>query len=69
MNDSIPNDIYLILKTRVKYTDGPLSLPKFWIWSLAFQKYIDGPCGLQNFGLNALQSANHRDHPCSFLKS
>ncbi|KAJ0512749.1 putative Ubiquitin-like domain superfamily, UBL3-like, ubiquitin domain-containing protein [Helianthus annuus] len=22
-------------------------LPKFWIWSLAFQKYTNGPCGLQ----------------------
>ncbi|MFS8006488.1 hypothetical protein Hanom_Chr14g01249731 [Helianthus anomalus] len=47
------------------YTDGPCGLPKFWIWSLAFQKYMDGPCGL----LNLLQSANHRDHPCTFGKS
>ncbi|MFS7910254.1 hypothetical protein Hanom_Chr17g01537831 [Helianthus anomalus] len=31
---------------RVKYTDGPYGLPKFWIWSLAFQKYTDGVCGL-----------------------
>ncbi|MFS7939427.1 hypothetical protein Hanom_Chr05g00451591 [Helianthus anomalus] len=23
-----------------------LWLPKFWIWSLAFQKHMDGPCGL-----------------------
>ncbi|KAJ0650998.1 putative ABC transporter type 1, transmembrane domain-containing protein [Helianthus annuus] len=30
----------------VKYTDGPFGLPKFWIWSLAFQKYTNGPCGL-----------------------
>ncbi|KAJ0495108.1 hypothetical protein HanIR_Chr12g0605151 [Helianthus annuus] len=26
--------------------NGPYSLPKFWIWSLSFQKYTDGPCGL-----------------------
>ncbi|MFS8022030.1 hypothetical protein Hanom_Chr16g01434661 [Helianthus anomalus] len=25
---------------------GPCGLPKFWIWSLAFQKYTCGPCGL-----------------------
>ncbi|MFS7910856.1 hypothetical protein Hanom_Chr02g00111111 [Helianthus anomalus] len=30
----------------LKYTDGPCGLPKFWIWSIAFQKYMDGPCGL-----------------------
>ncbi|MFS8033265.1 hypothetical protein Hanom_Chr17g01567471 [Helianthus anomalus] len=21
-------------------------LPKFWIWSIAFQNYTNGPCGL-----------------------
>ncbi|MFS7918146.1 hypothetical protein Hanom_Chr03g00197411 [Helianthus anomalus] len=31
---------------RVKYTDGPYGLPKFWIPSLAFEKYMDGPGGL-----------------------
>ncbi|MFS7976906.1 putative exostosin [Helianthus anomalus] len=31
---------------RIKYTDSPCGLPKFWIWSLTFQKYTDGPCGL-----------------------
>ncbi|MFS7940411.1 hypothetical protein Hanom_Chr05g00464091 [Helianthus anomalus] len=25
---------------------GLYGLPKFWIWSQAFQKYTDGPCGL-----------------------
>ncbi|MFS7916806.1 hypothetical protein Hanom_Chr03g00181691 [Helianthus anomalus] len=30
----------------MKHTDSPCSLPKFWIWSLPFQKYTDGPCGL-----------------------
>ncbi|MFS7888265.1 hypothetical protein Hanom_Chr00s000001g01592911 [Helianthus anomalus] len=27
------------------YTDGPSGLPKFWIWTLAFQKYTNGPYG------------------------
>ncbi|MFS8025605.1 hypothetical protein Hanom_Chr16g01477081 [Helianthus anomalus] len=31
---------------RVKYTDGPCGLPKFWICSLAFQKYTDSLNGL-----------------------
>ncbi|MFS7936015.1 putative pseudouridine synthase, RsuA/RluA, pseudouridine synthase, catalytic domain superfamily [Helianthus anomalus] len=26
--------------------DGPCGIPKFWIWSLAFQNYMDGPCCL-----------------------
>ncbi|MFS7940754.1 hypothetical protein Hanom_Chr05g00468131 [Helianthus anomalus] len=26
--------------------DGPCGLPKYWIWSLDFQKYTDSPCGL-----------------------
>ncbi|MFS7992357.1 hypothetical protein Hanom_Chr12g01081301 [Helianthus anomalus] len=62
---------------RVKYTGGPCSLLKFWIWSLTFQKYRDGPCGFalcnalipnqQNFGFgpNTLQNANHKEHPCT----
>ncbi|MFS8021122.1 hypothetical protein Hanom_Chr16g01423711 [Helianthus anomalus] len=28
------------------YSDGPCGLPKFLIWSPAFQKYTNGPCGL-----------------------
>ncbi|MFS7916230.1 hypothetical protein Hanom_Chr02g00174681 [Helianthus anomalus] len=40
------NFINNVVLYRVKYTDGPCGLPKFWIWSLAFQKYMDGPCGL-----------------------
>ncbi|MFS8030512.1 hypothetical protein Hanom_Chr17g01534931 [Helianthus anomalus] len=31
---------------KVKYTDSPCGFPKFWIWSLIFQKYTDGPIGL-----------------------
>ncbi|MFS7996594.1 hypothetical protein Hanom_Chr12g01131751 [Helianthus anomalus] len=38
--------IIIVIFIRVKYTDGPCGLPKFWIWSLDFQKYTDGPCGL-----------------------
>ncbi|MFS7958202.1 hypothetical protein Hanom_Chr07g00675441 [Helianthus anomalus] len=25
-----------IFFNRVKYTDGPCGLPKFWVWSLVF---------------------------------
>ncbi|MFS7949201.1 hypothetical protein Hanom_Chr06g00568801 [Helianthus anomalus] len=35
-----------LLLSRVKYTDGPYGLPKFWIYSLVFQKSTDGPRGL-----------------------
>ncbi|KAJ0717741.1 putative DNA oxidative demethylase, DNA-(apurinic or apyrimidinic site) lyase [Helianthus annuus] len=40
------NSFIFFFLVRVKYTNGPCGLPKFWIWSLAFQKYTDGPCGL-----------------------
>ncbi|MFS7920928.1 putative transcription factor FAR family [Helianthus anomalus] len=36
----------LITFIRVKYTESPCGFPKFWIWSLAFQKYTDGLVGL-----------------------
>ncbi|MFS7913146.1 hypothetical protein Hanom_Chr02g00138411 [Helianthus anomalus] len=26
-------------------TDGPCGWPRFWIWSIAFQKYADDSCG------------------------
>ncbi|MFS8028855.1 hypothetical protein Hanom_Chr16g01515461 [Helianthus anomalus] len=39
-------EMYACIWKRVKYTNGPCGLPKFWIWSLAFQKYMDGPCSL-----------------------
>ncbi|KAF5810058.1 hypothetical protein HanXRQr2_Chr04g0164921 [Helianthus annuus] len=42
-----PKHFVYELNIRVKYTDSPYGLPKFWIWSLAFKKYTDGPYGLQ----------------------
>ncbi|MFS8029834.1 hypothetical protein Hanom_Chr17g01526951 [Helianthus anomalus] len=49
---------------RVKYTNGPYGLPKFCIWSLAFQKYTDGPCGLHFVTRLLLNfSKSHMDGP------
>ncbi|MFS8020599.1 putative clathrin/coatomer adaptor, adaptin-like, armadillo-like helical [Helianthus anomalus] len=45
-NGSIVRKSPKMFLLRVMYTDGPSDLPKFWIWSLVFQKYIDDPCGL-----------------------
>ncbi|MFS7911023.1 hypothetical protein Hanom_Chr02g00113121 [Helianthus anomalus] len=61
----VGNGSKCVIIIRVKYTDGPCGLLKFWIWSLAFQKNTDGPCGLHfvmylvpNFG------QKYMDGPC-----
>ncbi|MFS7932424.1 hypothetical protein Hanom_Chr04g00367721 [Helianthus anomalus] len=45
--------------------DGPCGLPKFWIWSLTFQKYTDGPCDL-HFVTHLVPNffQNYMDGPC-----
>ncbi|MFS7996150.1 hypothetical protein Hanom_Chr12g01126531 [Helianthus anomalus] len=55
---------HIITIDRVKYTDGPSGLPKFWISFVAFQKYTDGPCGLPKFWISFVAFQKYTDGPC-----
>ncbi|MFS8028764.1 hypothetical protein Hanom_Chr16g01514281 [Helianthus anomalus] len=41
-----PMSTHVLIWFRVMYTASTCGLPKFWIWSLTFQKHTNGSYGL-----------------------